>query len=81
MTDEIETFEHRGFFGSIHYSPDDNVMFGKILFIHALVNYEGYTIESLKSAFVDAVDDFIATSDIDSVATYKSLSAIAMGTL
>jgi predicted HicB family RNase H-like nuclease len=53
--------QHRGYSGSIEASTKDNCLFGKLLFIHALVNYEGETIAELQAAFREAVNDYMAT--------------------
>lgn len=53
--------KHRGYFGSIEASPEDNCLFGKLQFVSALVNYEGQTVSELKKAFEEAVDDYLAT--------------------
>ncbi|WAH59834.1 type II toxin-antitoxin system HicB family antitoxin [Pseudomonas silvicola] len=55
--------QHRGYFGSIEASPEDNCLFGKLQFIRALVSYEGETVAELSQAFRDAVDDYLATCD------------------
>ncbi|HBI15630.1 MAG TPA: toxin-antitoxin system HicB family antitoxin [Desulfobulbaceae bacterium] len=52
---------HKGYFGSIHYNHDDRTFYGKIEFIRALVSYEGRDADSLESAFVEAVEDYLAT--------------------
>ncbi|SFP68333.1 hypothetical protein SAMN05216229_104302 [Geopseudomonas sagittaria] len=36
--------QHQGYYGSIEASAEDNCLFGKLLFIRALVNYESETI-------------------------------------
>ena len=53
--------KHKGYIGSIEASLDDNCLFGKILFIKALVSYEGKTVAELDAAFREAVDDYINT--------------------
>nr|WP_284060416.1 type II toxin-antitoxin system HicB family antitoxin [Pseudomonas sp. NW5] len=53
--------QHRGYYGSIEASTEDNCLFGKLLFIRALVNYEGETVAELQAAFREAVDDYLAT--------------------
>lgn len=52
---------HKGYFGSIHYNPDDRTFYGKIEFIRSLVSYEGRDADSLESAFVEAVEDYLDT--------------------
>lgn len=53
--------EYKGYFGSVEYSGDDEVFFGKLLGIKALVLFEGQSVGELKSAFHEAVDDYIET--------------------
>lgn len=53
--------QHRGYYGSIEASPEDNCLFGKIQFIRALVNYESTTVAELTEAFRLAVDDYLST--------------------
>ena len=53
--------KHKGYIGSIEASLEDNCLFGKILFIKALVSYEGKTAAELDAAFRGAVDDYLAT--------------------
>ncbi|OQX07940.1 MAG: antitoxin HicB [Thiothrix lacustris] len=57
----MKMLEHRGYFGSIEASVEDSILFGKLEFISALVNYEGETVQELKSAFEEAVDDYLET--------------------
>lgn len=53
--------KHRGYFGSIEASPEDNCLFGKLQFIRALISYEGQTVAELGEAFREAVDDYLET--------------------
>lgn len=53
--------QHRGYYGSLEASPEDNCLFGKLQFIRALVNYEGQTVAELSQAFREAVDDYLDT--------------------
>lgn len=52
--------EHNGYFGSIEYSPDDEVFYGKLEFIRDLVTFEAVDAKGLKAAFEEAVDDYLA---------------------
>ena len=47
---------HKNYKGSIEFSKNDNVYFGKILNISDLVLYEGNTIEELKADFIEAIN-------------------------
>lgn len=55
------TLKYNGYEGSIEFDTDDNILFGKILFIDDMVSYEGTSIAELKEDFKAAVDDYIAT--------------------
>ncbi len=59
----MKLLRYKGYYGSIEASPEDNCLYGKIEFISPLVNYEGETISELKSAFENAVDDYIKTCE------------------
>ncbi len=54
-----KTFSYKGYLGSIEFSLDDNCLFGKILFIKDLINYEAETLNDLKKEFEIAVDDYL----------------------
>lgn len=53
--------EYKGYLGSVEFSNDDEVFFGKLLGIKALVSYEGETAKEIKQAFYDAVEDYLET--------------------
>ncbi|MFH1575123.1 MAG: type II toxin-antitoxin system HicB family antitoxin [Acidobacteriota bacterium] len=50
---------HRGYAGSVHYSDEDRIFFGKIEFIRNLISYEGTDVDSLRQAFEESVDDYL----------------------
>ncbi|MBH3368797.1 hypothetical protein I5R92_16030 [Pseudomonas carnis] len=50
---------YKGYNGSIEYSADDNCLFGRLLYISALVSYEGQTEPALEVAFREAVNDLL----------------------
>lgn len=56
--------QHRGYYGSIEASPEDNCLFGKLQFVRALVSYEGDTVAELSQAFREAVDDYLSTCSL-----------------
>jgi predicted HicB family RNase H-like nuclease len=49
------------YIATIHYSADDEVFFGRIEGINDLVSFEGESVSVLKTAFREAVDDYINT--------------------
>ena len=64
MSDMIE---YKGYLGSVEFSAEDEALHGKLQFVDALVLYEATDIHSLKSAFHDAVDDYIELCDAEGV--------------
>lgn len=57
MKRDILTYED--FIGIVHYSSDDDVFYGTIEGINDLVTFEGESVKALRSAFKDAVDDYL----------------------
>lgn len=51
--------QHKGYYGSIEASPEDNCLYGKLQFIRALISYEGQTVAELTQAFRAAVDEYL----------------------
>lgn len=56
-----DMMKYKGYFGSVHFSDEDNVFYGRVEFIRALISYEGTDVASLRSSFEEAVDDYIET--------------------
>lgn len=56
-----DMMEYKGYLGSVHYSSEDDILYGKIEGIRGLINYEGETVQELKKAFIEAVDDYLET--------------------
>ena len=54
----MKMLEYKGYLGSVEAAIEDGVLFGKLEFISALVNYEGETVKALQAAFEEAVDDY-----------------------
>jgi predicted HicB family RNase H-like nuclease len=51
--------KYKGYLGSVDYSDEDSVLFGKVEFIRDLISFEGKDVDSLKRAFEEAVDDYL----------------------
>ncbi len=57
--------EYNGYLGSIEYGEDEGVLHGRLEYIRDLVTYEGTDARSLKTAFCEAVDDYIALCEAE----------------
>ena len=52
--------EYRGYIGSVEFSENDGLFYGKVQGIRSLISYEGKDAEALVSDFHGAVDDYLA---------------------
>ncbi len=50
---------YKDFVGSVHFSTDDGVFFGKIEGVNDLVTFEASSVDELARAFHEAVDDYL----------------------
>ena len=50
---------YKDYFGSVHYSTEDEVFFGRIEGINDSISFEGSSVTELKAAFEEAVEDYI----------------------
>jgi len=50
---------YKDFYGSVEYSAADECFFGKIIGTTDLVTFEGKSVDNLKKAFVEAVEDYL----------------------
>lgn len=54
------TMEYKDYIGSIEFSEEDCIFYGKVQGIRALISYEGTTAQELVDDFHCAVDDYLA---------------------
>ncbi len=59
------TMEYKGYIGSVEFSEEDLIFFGKVMGIRALLSYEGSTAEELVSDFHGAVDDYLSMCEAE----------------
>lgn len=57
------TIEYKGYVGSIEFSEEDNIFYGKVQGIRSLISYEGENAKDLVSDFHMAVDDYLQLCD------------------
>lgn len=70
----MNTLKYKDFIGSVAFSEEDNVFFGKIEGIEGLVNFEGESVDELKNSFHEAVDDYLAYCEEEGIEPHKSYS-------
>jgi predicted HicB family RNase H-like nuclease len=58
-----DILEYKTYYGSVHFSSEDEIFYGKLLGVDDLVNFEGASVKELKKAFHEAVDDYLETCE------------------
>jgi predicted HicB family RNase H-like nuclease len=67
----MKNLEYKGYTGSIEYSKEDDLLFGKVLGINGLISYEGKTGNELETDFKEAIDTYLADCKSDGIAPEK----------
>ena len=68
----IDVLTHRGFIGSVHFSAQDDVFFGKVERVNDLITFEGGSVEELKNSFRYVVDEHIRDCENENIPVEKS---------
>lgn len=53
--------EYKGYIGTLAFSAEDKIFYGKLEGINDLVTFEGTSVKELEEAFEDAVTDYLET--------------------
>lgn len=56
----MKNLEYKGYTGNIEYSPEDSLLYGKVLGIRGLISYEGETGKALEDDFKEAIDTYFS---------------------
>jgi predicted HicB family RNase H-like nuclease len=67
----MKHLEYKGYTGSIEYSKDDDLLYGKVLGIKGLISFEGKTGHELEDDFKEAIDTYLADCKSDGIAPEK----------
>jgi predicted HicB family RNase H-like nuclease len=60
----MKYLKHKGYTGSIEYSEEDNLLYGKVMGIRSLISYEGETGKDLENDFKEAIDSYLSDCKI-----------------
>jgi predicted HicB family RNase H-like nuclease len=55
----MNNLEYKGYTGSIEYSKEDDLLYGKVLGIRGLISYEGNTGKELEGDFKEAINAYL----------------------
>jgi len=59
----MNTMTHRGYAARIDYSDEDGCFVGHIAGINDVVGFHGESVEELRDAFAESVDDYLETCE------------------
>ena len=57
----MKTMHYKGYAARIEYSDDDKCFVGHVAGIHDIVGFHGESVETLRTAFEEAVEDYVET--------------------
>ncbi len=57
------TMEYKGYVGSVEFSEEDVIFYGKVMGIRSLISYEGENARELVEGFHEAVDEYLLTCE------------------
>lgn len=60
-----KTMQYKGYVGSVEFSEEDEILFGKIQGIRSLISYEGKNEQELLEEFHAAVEEYLETSEAE----------------
>ena len=55
----MKHLEYKGYTGSIEYSKEDDLLYGKVLGIKGLISFEGKTGKELELDFIETIDEYL----------------------
>lgn len=61
------TITYKGYIGSVEFSQEDEIFFGKVQGIRSLISYEGKDASKLLKDFQSAVDEYLESCKIDGI--------------
>ena len=53
------TLSYKGYYGSVEFSNEDDVFFGRIIGINDRITYEGDNVKTLRHDFEEAVNEYL----------------------
>ena len=66
------TMDYKGYTGSVEFSPEDRLFYGKVQGVQALISYEGTTADELIADYHGAVDDYLTLCEAEHIAPEKA---------
>lgn len=70
----MNVMEYKGYTGTVEFSAENNILFGKVTGINGLVSYEGESVSELCKDFESAVDDYLEMCKENGIEPQKFVS-------
>jgi len=51
--------EHKGYFAKVEFDEEANIFHGEVINLRDVITFEGSTVDELRQAFQDSVDDYL----------------------
>lgn len=59
------TMQYKGYIGSVEFSEEDRILYGRVMGIRSMITYEGETASELIDDFHGAVDDYLRICEME----------------
>ena len=66
--------KYKGYTGSFVYDGDEEILFGRVIDVDAVITFFGSSIEEMKQAFKDSVNTYLETCEKKSIFPKKTFS-------
>ena len=57
----MNAFQYKGYVGTFEFEPGDDAFHGEIAGIRDVIHFTGRSVDELRRAFQEAVDDYVST--------------------
>jgi len=66
------TMEYKGYVGSVEFSEEDEMFFGKVMGVRALISYEGTNAKELIEDFHTSIDNYLILCEEEGIVPEKA---------
>lgn len=56
----MNTMHYNGYMARVEFDERDNIFVGRVLGVNSIISFHGESVAELRTAFVEAVDDYLA---------------------
>ncbi|RCX11748.1 type II toxin-antitoxin system HicB family antitoxin [Extensimonas vulgaris] len=74
----MNTMTYKGYTARIEFDERDNIFIGRVLGLRSIISFHGETVDELRQAMADAIDDFLADCEERGVKPEKPASGKLM---